>query len=693
MPLVNDAIPSLFGGVSQQAPALRNPSQVAAMDNLYPSISEGVGKRPPTSHRYRLETSTPGVDSHIHWINRDATERYMVKITAAGIAVFRKSDGVAMTVNAPSGYGYLSTATVPRNDIACLTIADFTFVVNKKVTTALTAATVGGVVTGVVQRFSDLPAAPPVGVIYQIIGDQTNTYDDYYVVRSAANVWVETRKPGADQYVIDAATMPWALTRTGPTTFTFDMLAWTDRLVGSIASNPPPSFIGDTIKDVLFFRNRLGFVAGEGCVLSQAGSFYDFWFKTMTVDLDSDPIDVTADSTEVVDMLYATTFNSALLLFARNGMQYRLLSGDILSPKTARLVPVTKFESNSDARPLGMGPDLFFAVDRTSYTGVRNYYVDTDTVTNDAPDITDAIPRYIAAGAYRLVGTTTQDTIAVLTTGDRRKVYCYKYLWEEGGNKRLQSAWFTWELDAGATVLGAEFFGTTLSIAVSRAGATPGLFLEELDLQPGLTDCQDVAGKTFLISLDRKVTVTGVYNSGTDITTWTLPYTTSADMQIVLSGSGWGARRGGALSGFGFSGVTLTLAGNWSTDAVTTGVQYLCKTRLSPVYVRDRNGLPRTAGRLQVKRMWLAYTRTSRFAVVVTPKARAPLTYQFTGRILGDSAFILGRVGILDGVYQFPVGGRNEDTIVEIQDDSYLPMYLQSVEWEGEFVLRAARVS
>ena len=41
----------------------------------------------------------------------------------------------------------------------------------------------------------------------------------------------------------------------------------------------------------------------------------------------------------------------------------------------------------------------------------------------------------------------------------------------------------------------------------------------------------------YQVHLDRKVSVTGVYDSGTDTTTWTLPYAESAPLRVILGGT------------------------------------------------------------------------------------------------------------------------------------------------------------
>lgn len=688
--LVNDDVPSIFGGVSQQAAAIRAGDKLEKQDNAYPAPSTGLGKRPPTEHIAKLFAGSPNADALLHWINRDAAEQYAVYLTASTIRVFRKSDGVEMTVSAPSGYGYLSTATVPRRDLICRTVADYTFVVNRLKVPAMDSATVGGTLTGTVQTFSALPGGAATGDVYKVEGTDTTRFDDYYVVKTAAGTWQETRAPGSDQYKFDASTMPHRLIKTGATTFTFEPITWVERLVGDATSNPPPSFIGSAIRDIFFYGNRLGLVRGEGVTLSQAADPLNMWLETMTAELDSDPIDTDADGDETVDMLYATTFTTELITFARNGQQFRLVSGEILNAKTARLRPVTKFEAAAEARPLGLGRNLYFAVDRGAYAGLREYFVSPTTITNDAAEVSDVVPRYAPSGVFHLTGTTTEDTVCILTTGDRSRIYVYKSAWN--GEEKIQSAWSRWTLGTGDVILGAEFYGADLFLAVSRAGTTPGLYLERLQLRPGITDCQDAAGTEFLIHLDRKTSVTGSYNVGTDVTTWTLPYAPTDTTQCVLSGSGWGTRRGNALD-VEVSGASVTATGDWSASSATFGQRFMYSIKPSPIFQRDRNGQPKSGGRLQILRLLVRFSRSGRLKAIVRPPGRDAREYQFAGKVLGSYSFVLGRVSLTDDVVAIPVMTENDKMDVEIQDDSYLPLFLQTIGWEGNLVHRARRLS
>jgi hypothetical protein len=81
---------------------------------------------------------------------------------------------------------------------------------------------------------------------------------------------------------------------------------------------------------------------------------------------------------------------------------------------------------------------------------------------------------------------------------------------------RLKLLFAKWTFNSTDTLLGIEIINTVVYFVINRAG---GVYLESLDLQPGLTD----GSLGSLIHLDRKVGLTGIYDSANDWTTRTLP--------------------------------------------------------------------------------------------------------------------------------------------------------------------------
>ena len=128
-------IPNLVQGISQQPDSQRDPSQGEIQINAMSSIAEGLRKRDNTHTLAKVSNTSLG-DAFIHTILRDNIEEYLAVITKSSIRVFDLL-GNEKTVNAPSGYGYLSTVTDARQQIRAATIADYTFVLNTVRPTAM----------------------------------------------------------------------------------------------------------------------------------------------------------------------------------------------------------------------------------------------------------------------------------------------------------------------------------------------------------------------------------------------------------------------------------------------------------------------------------------------------------------------------------------------------------------------------
>lgn len=141
MALVSRTIPNLVQGVSQQPEVLRLNSQASEQINGFSSVVEGLKKRPNTDYVAKLSATSFG-NAYIHTINRDANERYIVVITNGSIAVYDVLGNSKTVVNQTNATNYLSSSN-PKQDFTCMTVADYTFIVNKNTTTAMDSTTSG----------------------------------------------------------------------------------------------------------------------------------------------------------------------------------------------------------------------------------------------------------------------------------------------------------------------------------------------------------------------------------------------------------------------------------------------------------------------------------------------------------------------------------------------------------------------
>ena len=125
--------------------------------------------------------------------------------------------------------------------------------------------------------------------------------DDYYLKfvgengKDGTGTWVECAKPGIAKTLTN---MPLVIQRTATTTFTVRPFVYFDRTVGDDFTNPLPSFVGNRVNKVLFFRNRLAFLSGENVVTSRPGTLGkpDFFIETALTVSTSDPVDISSAS-------------------------------------------------------------------------------------------------------------------------------------------------------------------------------------------------------------------------------------------------------------------------------------------------------------------------------------------------------------------------------------------------------------
>ena len=207
------------------------------------------------------------------------------------------------------------------------------------------------------------------GLIVEVSNSQRADEDDYYLrfngqgLRSGVGSWIECAEPGIAK---DLTNMPLVIQRTGTTTFTVKQFTYEFRRVGDELTNPLPSFVGQRINKVLFFRNRLAFLSGENVILSRPGTLDesaggpDFFAETALTVSASDPIDIAASSMFPSELFDGIEINTGLLVFSTN-QQFLLSSDDtVLNPDTAKLRSVSTFNYNKDIAPISLGTTVAY---------------------------------------------------------------------------------------------------------------------------------------------------------------------------------------------------------------------------------------------------------------------------------------------------------------------------------------------
>ncbi len=792
--IVNNAIPNLINGVSQQPETLRLSSQATDQENGYSSVVEGLRKRPPTEFVKKIKSSTVS-NAFIHTINRDANERYVVIITDDNLEVYT-IDGVQKTVvDAVGGFGTYIDDSDPKTNFEAVTIADFTFIINKNKTTALsntvsasrpfeaiysvlqgvantkyeikingtaysytttstastfdateiasqltsaigslsgftitnlgtdivfekstdfTISAVDGygsqgsqIIKGSVNNFSDLPKRANNGHVVEIVGEATNNFDNYFVKYESSNntdvgVWRETVKPALKDN-FDTSTMPHVLIRTADGNFRYSeadgstytisgvdytVPKWGGRVAGDEESSPHPEFIGQKISDIFFFRNRLGFLSGDNVFMSRAGGFFDLHPETVTTVLDTDPIDIAVSHTKVATLRHAIPFDETLLIFSDQS-QFILGGGQtFLSPKNVNINVTTEFEASLGAKPVGAGGNVYFPFNKGAFSGVREFFVNVESDANDANDITGHVPKYVPKNIFKMAVATNENILVALSSEQQNCLYVYQYY--INNRQKLQSAWSKWSYGNSTDnkILNVDFIESELYILMQNSD---GVELLSLETAPAHVDTD----ATYLTHLDRKLneSSTGVsksFNSGTGQTTITLPYTIDNTMEMVtrnVSGSSVVAGQTVPIISQTDGGNSIVVSGDFTSSKFFIGEKYTFTYEFSKQYVQGQTNTSSRSvikdGRLQIRNFTVTFDNTGFFKSSVTPKGRSESIDTFTGAIVA-SATVNG-VNLEDGDFTFAVQSRNDQLVVKLINDSYLPSNFVSAEWQAYY--------
>lgn len=743
--LMTRQIPALWNGVSQQPAPVRLSSQCEELTNAALSVVDGVKKRSPSLHIKRLDTNKMG-SAFLHTINRDSVEQYVVTVTPAGIRVFDVA-GVERTVTAPLGWGYLALPVdaQARSTYVCMTVADYTFVLNKSKVVGMdvvgadlnppsddywwlnrpledapSALPVGdivepqppfnpgggsttpsnptpapggnanpsGIFRGSVQTLQDLTTTPAVNDVYKVVGTNDSAFQSYYVLWDGST-WNETVKPGLKN-LFNASTMPHALIRQGDGTFLFGPFQWEPRHVGDYTTNPNPTFVGRSIRDMFFYRNRFGLCVDENVVLSRSGDFGTFYRLTVVDGLPDEVVDIAASETKVTKMEFAVPFQGSLMMFS-DQTQFRLNHQEFFSGASVSLDVTTQYPMVPGVRPTRSGADVYFASQGSGYGLLREYFVNSEGITHDASDVTSHVPQYIPTSIVDLTSAPEFDQVFVLSTGTPNMVYPYKYYWQSETEK-AQSAWNTWVFDAEDEVLAIESMNGYLYTVVDR---TDGSHLERIPLYDGGYP----AALGFQVYLDRRANVTGVYDAATNLTTFTLPYEileASRPAFRIVFGPAFVDSVGGNLQDEQLTWTSLstfTTSGDLSAGACVCGLRYETRYVFSRQFPLNSKGEAIHTGRLQLKTWTIFHSNTAYYRAVVRPygpERGSSYSSEFTARYIGvDTLGALGAPAFHTGRHTFAVTANAADAEIALINDTHLGCTWHAAEWEGFYHNRA----
>lgn len=781
-------------GISQQPPAVRLDGQCTDMVNMVPDVVDGTKSRMGTTHLNKLMAKGDDNMTFHHYRRGDGDEEYFFVMKQGAIPeIFDRMGNRCNVTSSDAPMVYLSEVQNPREDVQFMTIADVTFMLNRRKvvrareeqspkvgSTALVFCAYGNygtkyqiTINGQVAaeyKTSDGGEASHVETIRtEVIAEQlflqlqqwdgVSQYDissmgttivitrkdgntDFtvstedgakgrdlvaikYKVTSTdllpskapegykVQVWPTGSKPESRYWLVaeksegnlvtwketiaadvklgfDKNTLPYIIERTGIVggvpQFKIRQGDWEDRRVGDDLTNPMPSFIDEEVPQCLggmfMVQNRLCLTAGEAVIMSRTSRFFDFFRYTVVSSLDTDPIDIFSDASEVYQLKHAITLDGDTVLFSDNS-QFILPGDKALTKDNALLKPATAFEVNNNVRPVATGESVMFATSEGSYSGIREFYTDSYSDTKKAQPITSHVNKLIEGNIISMVASSNINRLFVMADKNRNVVYVYDWLWQ--GTERVQAAWHRWVWPTDAKVR-AMFYSSETAYLIIERGAQ-GLFLEKMDMGDAIEYHLDDQ-----IRLDRKTIITFVHDEHTD--SWyssSLPWTPNHPemLECVLT-QGWPSYVGGS-----FSFQYLEEHNNLYTDFdlgepnsvihCVVGESYSQEFEPTPVVIKDSQGRTSYTDTPTVGLVHLNLDKYPDFTVEVTNVSGRKRIAKASNRIGGARNNIVGYVKPKEGIFKFPLRAKSTDATYRIKSIAPHTLQLRDIEWEGSY--------
>ena len=318
------------------------------------------------------------------------------------------------------------------------------------------------VVAGKVNDVGDLPSQCKHGMVVEIVNSEAEE-DNHYVKffgnndKDGEGTWEECAKPGR-AIKFNNTTMPVILIRTADGNFrlteqkggnytiaskSYPVPQWDNAIVGDDVTNPEPSFIGNPITQMLFFRNRLALLSDENIVMSRPGDFTNFFAKSAIQLIASDPIDIAASSEYPAILYDGIQVNTGLVLFSKNQQFMLTTDSDVFSPTTAKINALSTYNFNFTTNPISLGTTIGFL----DNAGKHSRFFEMAQVQREGePQVIEqsAVVSRLFENDLKLISNSRENSLILFSENDQSTLYGYKYF--DQITERKLAAWFRWTL-------------------------------------------------------------------------------------------------------------------------------------------------------------------------------------------------------------------------------------------------------
>ena len=541
-----------------------------------------------------------------------------------------------------------------------------------------------------VNDVTKLPNQCKHGYIVKVANSRMADEDDYYLRfdgennRDGNGSWSECAKPGIAKSLTN---MPVVIQRTATTTFTVKQFTYQDRLVGDDVTNPLPTFVGQRINKVLFFRNRLALLSGENVITSRPGTLGtpDFFVESALTVSASDPIDISAASMFPSELFDGIEINTGLLVFSTN-QQFLLSSDDtVLNPDTAKLRSVATFNYNKDIAPISLGTTVAYVDNSNKFSRFNEMANVAREGEPSVVEVSKIVPTLLPKN-IDLLTNSRENSIVLLGKTGSDIVFGYKYL--NVADKRQQAAWFKWKLNNPLVyhfIIDDEYFFLDSdyylqSIKLIQSDNDPSTSIDNVD---------------FLLHVDNHTTVSGGnFDSTTNLTTFSgvswLNTVTSPNHELVVIDEGGTPAPTDDQGRYGkctVNGTSFTVPGNWQGDTLTIGYLYPYQVKFPTFYPTKASGEKTAAdvnSSLVLHRLKLHFGKVGLYQTTLERVGKPNYTEVYESPIM--DIYTASRAPYLEEHIQtVPVYERNTNVEVTLESSHPAPATLRALSWEGDY--------
>ena len=538
-----------------------------------------------------------------------------------------------------------------------------------------------------VNDVTNLPNQCKHGYIVKISNSRMADEDDYYVRFDGENnqdgsgSWSECAKPGIAKTLTN---MPLVIQRTATTTFTVKQFTYQDRRVGDDLTNPLPSFVGQRINKVLFFRNRLALLSGENVITSRPGTLGipDFFVESALTTSASDPIDISAASMFPSELFDGIEINTGLLVFSTN-QQFLLASDDtVLNPDTAKLRSVSTFNYNETIAPISLGTTVAYIDNSGKFSRFNEMANVQREGEPNVVEVSKIVPTLLPKD-IDLITNSRENSIVLMGKTNSDIVFGYKYL--QIANKRQQAAWFRWKLNNPLIyhfIINDEYFFLDSdyylqSIKLVQADSDPSIVQDNVD---------------FLLHVDNHTTVSGgSFNATTNITTFSgvswLNTVTTPNYDLVVIDTNTNSARVGRYAKPTVSGTSFTLPGNWSGVTLTIGYIYDYEVTFPTFYPTKGTGDKVSAdvnSSLILHRVKIHFGKIGLYETTLERVGKPDYTEVYESTEL-DEYDASDAPYLEEFIKTIPVYERNTNVDLKLKSSHPAPATLHALSWEGDY--------